>query len=460
MADHARKSLLERILGVVTEVRTGEASTALIMTLNGFVLLMAYSCIKPVREALILVQRGGAEWKIYMAGATAVILSIAVPVYARVSRNMPRDRLVVAVTLFFASHLVIFYSVARATGTTLPLALAFYLWIAVFNMMIVAQFWAFANDLYSEEAGERLFPLIGLGASLGAVVGAATAKLAVARVGALSMMPIAATMLGASAAATEWVHRREVARAPTPSARETAMSAIGGTIGQAFRTVFAQRYLLLIAAFSLIFTLVKTNGDYLLSSIVKTAANHEVAAGTLDAKHVEGYIASFFAGFEFKVDLLSLALQAFVVSRLVKWIGVHGAFFVLPAIALADAATMIALPLLAAVRVGKTAESAFDYSLNNTVRNMLWLPTSRRAKYLAKQATDTFFVRTGDVISAVIVFFGVHALGLSVRGFALVNAMLVGGWLLLARAIVTERAKLPRDPDEDDEYVKGPSRGQ
>ena len=160
---------------------------------------------------------------------------------------------------------------------------------------------------------------------------------------------------------------------------------------------------------------------------------------------MQNYIGGLFAGFEFNVDLISLLVQAFVVSRLVKYFGLGGAFYVLPLVALGDAALMVAVPALAAVRFGKTAESAIDYSLNNTLRGMLWLPTSRRAKYLAKQAADTFFVRTGDVMSAALVFIGTHVLSLSVRGFAGVNVVLVGEWLLLARAIVKEHARLSGD---------------
>jgi AAA family ATP:ADP antiporter len=440
------KSLLERILGVVTAVRAGEATTALLMTLNGFVLLMAYSCIKPVREALILEQHGGAQYKVYMAGATAVILSIAIPAYGRFSRNVSRNRLIVYVTLFFTSNLLIFYGVAKTIGSTLPLALGFYLWIAVFNMMIVAQFWAFANDLYSDEAGVRLFPLLGLGASLGAVAGSATARIVIGRVESLTMMPIAAAMLVGSAAITQWVHLREVANAPTKAAQQTAVGPIGGSTGEAFRAVLAQRYLLFIALFSLVFTLVKTNGDYMLSYIVKDTANNAVAAGTLAPHQVEKYIAGFFAGFEFKIDLLSLLVQAFAVSRLVKYLGVRGSFYIMPAVAFLDATVMAVMPVLAAVRIGKTAESSVDYSLNNTVRNMLWLPTSRRAKYLAKQATDSLFVRMGDVMSALLVFVAIRMVGMSVRGFATINVILVGVWFLLARSILRERARIIEEP--------------
>jgi len=247
------------------------------------------------------------------------------------------------------------------------------------------------------------------------------------------------------------VHWREARHSHSVSRRETALDPIGGTSGEAFRVVFTHRYLLLIAIFSLVFTLVKTNGDYLLSRIVKEYVSSAVAAGTLEKAHVEQYIGAFFASFQFNINLVSLLVQGFLVSRIVKYAGLRGGFYVLPFIALGNAALILIFPALAAVRFGKTAESAVDYSLNSTLRNMLWLPTSRRAKYLAKQATDTFFVRMGDVVSAVIVFVGVTALSLTVRGFAAINIALVVGWLLLAGAILRERGRLKSTESEEPE---------
>jgi AAA family ATP:ADP antiporter len=173
------------------------------MTLNGFLLLVAYSFIKPVREALLLAQQSGAEYKVYMGGATAIILTFAVPLYSAVSHYMPRNRLIVGVTLFFTSNLIIFYAFSKILGSSLAFALGFYLWIAVFNMMIIAQFWAFGNDLYVEETGERLFQLLSLGASIGGVVGAGTATSIMAHVGVQEMMLLAAALLVGSAAITQ-----------------------------------------------------------------------------------------------------------------------------------------------------------------------------------------------------------------------------------------------------------------
>ena len=290
-----------------------------------------------------------------------------------------------------------------------------------------------------------MFPLLGLGTSLGALAGAAGAKALIVRVGALQMMPVAAAILLASAGVSQWVHRREVGRAKSPLAKDAATRAIGGSAADAFRMVMGQRYLRLIAMFSLLFTMVKTNGDYVLAHVVEEGARAAVALGAIRPSGVEDYIGNVFANYLFWVDMISLVIQAFVVSRVLKHLGLGFAFLVLPLIALTDGVVMAAWPVLAAVAVGKTAESAVDYSLNNTVRNVLWLPTSRRAKYLAKQATDTFFVRAGDVSSAAFVFLGVRQLGLPVRAIAVVNIMLVSAWLLLARGILKERGRLAGD---------------
>src|SRR5262249_28296797 len=82
-----------------------------------------------------------------------------------------------------------------------------------------------------------------------------------------------------------------------------------------------------------------------------------------------------------------------------------------------------------------TAENATDYSIMNTARQLLWLPTSREEKYKAKQAIDTFFVRTGDLLSAALVYIGTAMVQFGVRGFATANVLLTIGWLAVGRAI-------------------------
>ena len=132
---------------------------------------MAYYVLKVVREALILGE-GSAELKTYMSAGQVVVLAVAVPAYGRLVASCSRMRLINVVTAFFVGCLLLFYVLAQFH---VPLAIVYFIWIGVFNLMVVAQFWSFANDIYSKDEGERLFAIVGFGASLGAVVGARAA---------------------------------------------------------------------------------------------------------------------------------------------------------------------------------------------------------------------------------------------------------------------------------------------
>jgi len=439
-----RRSKFERALGIVTRVEAGEGVSALLLTLNVFVLMTAYSAIKPVREGLILAMPGGAEYSSYMGAVMAIALLGAVPAYAKFADSVPRNRLVVGVTLFFASHLILFWLLSAYPPMRSKLALVFYVWIGIFNMMIVAQFWAFANDLYAEEQGKRLFPLLGVGQTVGAAVGSGAAVLFIKLLGVYSMLLVAAALLGLCAFLTQAVHAREGRAAEAEPEQKKPTDEKPAKKGGAFALVFKSDYLRYIAAFAIIFTFVNSNGEYMVKKLVKAAAADAVAAGTLAADAVDQYSGEAFSRYYFFVNVATVTLQTFIVSRLIRRAGFQTAFFVLPIIALFDALGASILPVLAVLYVGKIAENATDYSLNNTLRGTLWLPTTSEMKYKAKQAIDTFFVRMGDVSAGILVWILADRLKLGVRYFALVNLVLCVIWLFLARRIGAGFERLSR----------------
>lgn len=432
MSQVRAKNPIDRFLTLFADVRAGEGRSAVLLCLNVFILMTAYYIIKPVREALILSGEGGAEWKSYASAGQALLLLVAVPLYGMLASRFPRRRLITMVTLFFSGCLVLFYILARLH---LPLGLAFYLWVGIFNLMIIAQFWSFANDLYTPEAGKRLFAIIAFGASLGAVTGGIITGLLIQPLGVYQLLLVSGALLLLSLLITNTVdsekHRHTIRtknHAPEPLPLQK---------GNGFNYVFASRYLLLIAFLMLLLNWVNTTGEYILGRSVKNAAEAAVAAGVAGKMDVGQFIGSFYARFFTVVNILGLLLQLFAVSRILKFLGVRTALVALPIIAIGGYFIMAFIPVLAIVRWAKIAENATDYSLQNTVRQILFLPTSREQKYKAKQAVDTFFVRAGDVLSAVLVAVGT-GLSFQTRHFALANLLLAGLWLALAVMIGRE----------------------
>jgi AAA family ATP:ADP antiporter len=436
------------MLGLAADVRAGEGLTAFLLSVNGFLLLAAYYTIRPLRSALLLPVQiplpgggvlAGAEIQSYTGAILAALFLVIVPIYGSIASRMNRIRLINSVTMFFVITLIGFFFASQAGLHPTVVAVTFFLWMGVFNLMIIAQFWSFANDVYTPEQGKRLFAIVGFGGSVGAIAGALIATYLIGRLGVLPMMLVAAGELLIAIALTNAINRRDQKR-PKPAAQATASEKPLGTAG-GFRLVVGERYLLLIGLLTLTVNIVNTNGNYILNETLAGMARSVIAAG--GGGQSEGQIiGSFMAGTDFWQNVLSMAIQFFLVSRIFKYLGIGGALFILPVLSFMSYGIFAFAPLLSLIRLTKIAENATDYSIQNTVRRALFLPTSREAKYKALQAVETFFWRAGDMLSSVAVLIAIRWLHLSARAFAIVNISFIVFWLILAVNLARENRRL------------------
>ena len=418
-----------RLLRPFAHVKAGEGAIALLMFATVFSILCAYYVLKTVREGLILsggmVGLRGDELKIYATGVMAVMFVVIVPAYSALAARVRRMRLINTSYAIVLACLAVFF----VLGTSgVPIGLVFYIWLGLLNMFLVAQFWSYANDIYSEEQGKRLFAIIAIGGAAGAIVGPKLTKLA----DTFTLMLVAGALLGVVLVLFNLVERLAHTRAP----RSAPIAGAGG-----FSLVMRDRYLIAIALMVMVQNLVNSTGEYVLANV---ASEHAAQLSSDPAVRRE-IIKAFYGDFFFWVNLVGFLVQAFVVSRVIKWLGVRGALFVLPVIAFGTYGAIAAVGGLALVTAVKTAENATDYSLQNTVRQALFLPTARGVKYKAKVAIDTFFVRFGDTVSAIFVGVGIHQLGLGSRELALVNVALVGVWAALAAVIARGHRRLTHE---------------
>lgn len=440
-AGFERRNLVEKALTIFADVRSGEGVPVLLLGLNSFLLLLSYYLLKTVREPLILTQ-GGAEVKTYSAAGQALLLLAIVPAYGAFASRVNRIRLITWVTLLFVSNLVLFYAFGAAG---VRIGVVFFLWVGIFNVLIVAQFWAFANDLYSESHGKRLFPAIAIGGSFGSLMGAQAAAMIVRSTGPYPLMLIAAGILVVCIAISRAIHNRS-ASDPVRFSSAHAEAPLNKT--GILELLLQDRYLLLIALGIVLLNIVNNSGEFLLGKFV-TAEAVRVAGGNIRLQ--ERFIGEFYGHYEVWYNIVALALQMFVVSRIFRFAGVRAALFILPCMAAASYTFLLLLPLLPVIRWAKILENGADYSVQNTTQHALFLITSREAKYKAKAAIDTFFKRAGDVIEAVVVYVGT-AVAVGIKGFAIVNLVLTLAWFVAAIGIAREHR---RRTEEEVQVVLG-----
>jgi AAA family ATP:ADP antiporter len=440
-----------RFLKPFTDIRPGEAITAALLTLNIFLLLMAYYLIKPIREALVISTKGPLV-RSYLAGAQAVLFVFVIKGFSRLASRVARHLLITWVTLFFMSNLGLFY-LCHLWGMTMgTMGVIFFIWVGVFNIMVVAQFWGFANDIYTEEAGKRLFPMVAVGQTLGALFGNRIAKLIIGPLGenfAYTMMLMTAGVLGICILLTIVVHKREIKQIREKAAATKRKILEGATVkeqplkkGGGFRLVFKSRYLLFYAALIFLLNYVNYTGENMWSLTAYKAVGTAMQSGVTGGLDRTQYTASVYVDYQFVYNLVTLLIQLFLVSRIFKWVGVGGALLFLPFIALGGYSLASLGASLALIKWVKGLENGVDYSLMNTTKGALFLVTSREEKYKGKAAADTSFYRGGDALAALTLFVGINYLGFTVESFAKLNVVFTLLWLVFCVLVIREYKKL------------------
>jgi len=429
-----------RALRILTLIRPEELTKALLLTLNSFLIIFGYYQIKAVREGLLLAAHS-ASVKSYLAIPQAVLLVFVIWGFAKLASKVPRHLLITWVTLFCISNLLIFDLLNLAGVSVSILGIAFFIWIGMYNQMIPAQFWGFANDIYDEEQGKRIFPLIALGASLGGVSGPLVARKLIPVFGSYGMILTTAGILGFTILLSWAIHRLDLREDREGTGRPAESKASPLLPSGGFRLIFKSRYLLYIALMIGLYNFINALGEFMFSDLQQKMALRELGTAATGGIALQNAIGTAFAGYQSLGNTIGLGIQLVLVSRIFRWVGVAGALLFLPVIALGGygyAAFGASLVLLKWI---KAVENGTDYSLMKTTRSALFLVTRREEKYKAQAAIETFFVRAGDALCAGVVWAGTAALSFSIEGFAAINAAGVSLWILLCVLIAREHRR-------------------
>ena len=290
----------EKILRIFTEVRPGEGSTAILMFANVFLILCAYYFIKPLREGWIAISDisglSKMEVKAYSSFVQSIFLLLIVGWYGRLADHWERSKLITRATLFCISNMVIFWFLQPgfffeklpATG------IIFYLWVGMFGVFVVAQFWTFCADIYTNERGKRMLPLIAIGATSGAAAGSWFVDVIVDSgiVPTEALLIIATFPLVASIMLTNIVDKRHSHEIFLDSSIAVDISGKPKVKGFGFlmsgaKLIFVSRFMFAAAVVTLLTNWVNTNGENLLFQVIQdTLANQAAELGMTEQQAI------------------------------------------------------------------------------------------------------------------------------------------------------------------------------
>ncbi|GAA5218681.1 NTP/NDP exchange transporter [Corallincola platygyrae] len=407
MASSTVSSFTHRTLNLISKVHRDEHPVLLWFSVKAFVLLFAYYHLKPLREALMLSEHD-AEIRSYATAIQALILLLAMPVYGYIVRHFGTTRMF---TRILWTTLLCLFGFWLGYRTGWSVAGAFYVWLGIFNVLLVAQFWAECAAFYQPESGKRLFPVIAAGATLGGLLGALVSRqlFVLGGADAAFIVAILGYLFLILAPNPQVTTSEQKADEDKPKSR---MHWFRG-----FNQMLKSHYLIAIALFVVLLNLGNSVGEFILAKWVYLELEGASAIG------------AFYGSFFSWVNLATVLCQLFLVSRLIRWLGVSGALLIVPMLMFFGYLALFVLPFFWLTYAYKVAENSLDYSLQNTLRHALFLPLSGVQLYEGKAVIDTLCWRLGDLLQLAIVLAGTHWLMLEIRGYLVVNIVLALLWI-------------------------------
>lgn len=346
-----------------------------------FAVLCGYYTLRPLRDEMGIL--GGVKNLSWLFTGTFIVMLAMVPFYSAVVARYPRRAIIPIVYRFCAATLLAFLVLDRAGVSEVIVARIFFIWVSVFNLLVVSVFWSFMVDTFRPDQGKRLFGAIAAGGSLGAIVGPLLASVLVKPFGRAGLYVAAALLLEAAVFCVRrlvsWAGAHEsggVGRAPG--------RAVGGGAFAGFKLALASPYLLAVAGMMLAYT---------ITSTVIYADQARIVGSTIQDSTLRTVL---FARIDLWVNLLALLTQTLLTGWVLTTLGLGVALLVLPLLTAGGFFGLWLVPGLATLVAVQIVRRGIQYGLERPSREVLYTVVSPEEKYKAKAFIDTVVFRGGD----------------------------------------------------------------
>jgi AAA family ATP:ADP antiporter len=420
-------------LRAVFDIQRAELPLALLMFVYFFLVITTFWILKPIKKTVFIAFYEGRtfDWlgpaldgpqaELIAKVMNMVVAYLAVVVFSALAKGLRRQQLTFVFSGFFLAAYVAYSFVLDGAGEAT--VWSFYLFGDAFSTLMVATFFAFLNDSVTPDKAKRIYGLVGLGGVAGGAFGSMFVRTLIDRVETGAWMWICfgvGLVIVAAAFAAGRLVDRDPPPEPEPAADEPAVG--GNPALEGARLVFRSSYLLSIVAIVGLYEIVSTVMDFQFTATI---------VHYLDGEAIGRQFATMYALTNSVALVVQLLFTSFVMTRF----GVGVALLVLPLAALGGSGVFLAMPILWVGSFLNTADNAFSYSINQSAKEALYVPTTKDEKYKAKAFIDMFVQRFAKAV-AVAVSLGVTAWFQdfsSVRWLSLFTVTVIGLWLVAAR---------------------------
>ncbi len=427
MSKAATPSTARSVLGPLADVRPGELKALALSFAFFFSVLCSYYIVRPLRDERAISLGGDFIQQSFLI--VFIVMLAAVPVFGWIVAHTPRRLIVPAVYGFFILCLAGFW-VMHLRGKPGPFeASIFYIWVNIFALFAVSLFWSVMSDVWSAEQAKRLFGVISLGGTAGALTGPLLIQMLLKLIGVDNLFLVSILFLTIALFAA-LVLRRYTGREPT----HTSERAEGGSILAGAINVWKSPYLFRIAAWIFAANMV---GIFFYLEQARIL-------GMLLPEREERIL--FLSQMETATSVLTILFEAFVTARLLKWLGVGRTLAIAPAFVAVALTAILLVPSLWIIAGIMVASRAIGYGISNPAIRVLYTVVAPADKYRSQNFIDTLVHRGGNAASSWLFNDAAKAAGIAapVIAAASIPLALVWAWVSLDLGKRQEKAEADR----------------
>lgn len=414
------------------DIRRDELPLAIFMFSYFFLVITSFWILKPIKKGLFIEfydETGfdllGVTFSAPQAELLAKVLNMlvafaAVVIFTRLSRQLRRQQLTFVFAIFFIASYLLFGQWLQTPGDTA--VWSFYLFGDLYSTLMVATFFAFLNDSVTPSAAKRLYGLVGLGGVCGGVFGSTVVSANVALLSYSAWLWLCSGLTVLIIAAAWGAGRQVDMHSAADEATAAAEPPAGNAATEGARLVFSSRYLLAIVAIVGLYEIISTIIDFQFTFTV---------SHFLDGPDIGRHFALVYS----ITNWVSLAVQLLLTSFIMTRFGLGVALLVLPFTIVLGSAAFLVFPVLWVGSLLSTADNGFSYSINQSAKEALYVPTTPAEKYRAKAFIDMFVQRFAKAV-AVVISLGITFLFTdfsSLRYLGVLTLALVVVWIVAAR---------------------------
>lgn len=428
----AKTGIKESIRKNFFDIRKKEWPNVLMMSLFFFMVIATFWVLKPLKRGLLVnfyqeyplqlfgASFAGAEVEQLAKVVNMVVVYAIVVLFTLLSRKLKRQHLNLVLNLFFAGLFVVFAGLMSNPGAAT--SWSFYVLGDMFNSAMVTFFWAYSNDIFNSDQAKRTYGVVGLGGIVGGIVGSTIVAGYVSSLGRPTLLYLCLIPLAAMIAIGYIVNSRAQ---EVPENNEQEPCAKGRRCSAVFEgaeIVFKSKYLLAIVGIIALYEMVSNIVDFQLSATIASSIS-----GDLEKDAYFGVVGQI-------TSLVSLVVQLFFTSFIMKRYGVGIALLFLPIAITLGSVGFLVIPSLLFVTIMSASDNSLNYSINQSAKEALYTPTDQDVKYKAKAFIDMFVQRFAKVLAVVLNLAVAAWVGLEhVRWLSVACLLILVFWILMVR---------------------------